>query len=48
MSDGDAEGVKVFYKEGRYNMYKFGHMEDRNRALVSPRCLSVNKVGDLI
>ena len=23
-------------------------MEDRNRALISPRCLSVNKVGDLM
>ena len=47
VSDGDAQGVKVFDKEGRY-MYKFGHIEDRNRALVSPRCLSVNKVGDLM
>ena len=47
VSDGEEHCIKVFNMEGEY-LHQFGKEGDGNGKLETPRCLSVDKVGNLI
>ena len=47
VSDSSEHCIKVFNVEGEY-LHQFGKKGDRNGELEAPRCLSVDKVGNLI
>ena len=47
VSDGDEHCIKVFDLEGNF-LYKFGKRGDGDGDFNDPRCLSVNRAGELI
>ena len=47
VSDGDEHCIKVFDLEGNF-LYKFGKKGDGDGEFNGPRCLSVNKAGQLM
>ena len=47
VSEGDEHCIKVFDLEGNF-LYKFGKMGDGDGEFNGPRCLSVNKAGQLM
>ena len=47
VSDGFAHAIKVFDQEGTF-LYQFGKTGDGDQGLNNPRCLAVDKVGQLL
>ena len=47
VSDNKEHCIKVFDKQGKF-LYNFGMKGDRNGELNSPRCLSVDKAGQVL